>query len=374
MKLPNYLLYIGLFFYCIESGYSQHQELQEKPKIWQSDNKPSTDTTTLLSAFKSGEIHGHFRYYFSNTINEGSLTDYHANAIGGGLRYESGAFHGFNVGVSGFYIFDAGSSDLAAKDNITGQNNRYEIGLFDVTNPENLNEINRLEEFFIKYNRGKTKITFGRQLLNTPFINLQDGRMRPTAAEGLWIEKAIDKNHQFQLGWLYSIAPRSTSKWYNAGESIGLYPAGVDPNGIKSNYTGNTKTKGILLVNYQTKFFKPLTINFWNMWVENVMNTTMLQIDWEHKIMLGKVYASIQGASQVKSGNGGNEDVTKAYFTNEKAVYTFGSKVGWKKNKWDVNINFNRITAGGRYHMPREWGRDYFLPLSQEKEMKVSEI
>ena len=137
------------------------------------------------------------------------------SAVGGGLRYESAAFHGFSMGVSGFYIFDAGSSDLAKKDAASGQANRYEIGLFDVTDPENLNEINRVEEFFIKYRKAATRITFGRQLINTPFINLQDGRMRPTAVEGVWLETSVGMKHQFQGGWLYGIAPRGTSKWYS---------------------------------------------------------------------------------------------------------------------------------------------------------------
>ena len=137
---------------------AQHQDLQEKPKLWQSDSKLVIDTNSLLAAFKAGTVNGHFRYFLSSTDNTGTLTDYYANAVGGGLRYESAAFHGFSMGESGLYIFDAGSSDLAKKDAASGQANRYEIGLFDVTDPENLNEINRVEEFFIKYRKAATRM------------------------------------------------------------------------------------------------------------------------------------------------------------------------------------------------------------------------
>ncbi len=348
-------------FFCLDAAMGQHQDLQEKPKIWQSESKITPDTSSLLAAFKNGTVNGHFRYFLSSTMNSGNLKDYHANALGGGLRFETGSFHSFKVGISGFYIFDAGSSDLAAKDELSGQSNRYEIGLFDITNPANLNEINRLEELFIKYQADGTKITFGRQLLNTPFINLQDGRMRPTAVEGLWIESKLNKNHQIQLGWLYNIAPRSTSKWYDAGESVGLYAVGVDSKGVKSDYAGNTVTKGILLSNYQVKVQSAFDINIWNMWVENVMNATMAQIDWESKLKDGKLYSSLQVSTQIKSGNGGNPDITKAYYTNTKAVNTYGARVGWKNSNWDYSLNFNRITNAGRYLMPREWGRDYFF-------------
>jgi hypothetical protein len=346
----------------------QHQDLHEKPKIWQTDEKTTADTTSILAAFRAGTFNGHFRYFFSSTINKGELRDYYANAVGGGLRYETGGFYNFKIGVSGFYIFNAGSSNLAVKDESSGQSNRYEIGLFDISNPEKLNEINRLEEFFIKYQISGTKITFGRQLLNTPFINLQDGRMRPTAVEGLWMESSINKNHQVQLGWINAIAPRSTSIWYGVGESFGVFPSGVDINGKKSNYANNVITKGVLLADYQVKFDFPLTINIWNMWVESVMNNTMMQAESEHKMLSGKLYTSIQFSNQTKSGNGGNDDPSKVYYTNTKTVYTYGARIGWKNVKWDYSLNFNRISATGRYLNPREWGRDYFFTfMSRER-------
>jgi len=361
LKINQSLPILGLFFICLNLSFGQHQELQEKPKIWQTDSKNNADSTSLLAAFRSGTINGHFRYFLSSTTNRGELKDYIANAVGGGLRFETGTFHGFRVGVSGFYIFDAGSSDLSEKDESTGQLNRYEIGLFDITNPNDLNEINRLEEFFIKYQHRGTKITFGRQLLNTPFINLQDGRMRPTAVEGLWVESIHGSRHQFQLGWLYSIAPRSTSKWYDAGKSVGIFPAGVDINGVKSDYVGNIATKGIFLANYQFKVQTPVVINLWNMWVENVMNTSMIQADWERNLNSGKIYVGLQVSNQMKSGNGGNDEFGKAYYQNNGAVWTYGARLGWKNSKWDYGLNFNRISSNGRYLMPREWGRDYFF-------------
>ena len=104
---------LGLVTLCTIISTAQHQELQEKPKIWQSESKNLKDTLSILAAFKSGTINGHFRYFLSSTINKGELTDYIANAVGGGLRYETGSYHGFKVGVSGFYIFNAGSSDLS---------------------------------------------------------------------------------------------------------------------------------------------------------------------------------------------------------------------------------------------------------------------
>lgn len=358
----------GMFLLFAAILLAQHQDLQEKPKLWQSDSKLVIDTNSLLAAFKAGTVNGHFRYFLSSTDNTGTLTDYYANAVGGGLRYESAAFHGFSMGVSGLYIFDAGSSDLAKKDAASGQANRYEIGLFDVTDPENLNEINRVEEFFIKYRKAATRITFGRQLINTPFINLQDGRMRPTAVEGVWLETSVGMKHQFQGGWLYGIAPRGTSKWYSTAASIGIFPSGVNESGAKSDYAGNLETSGVALFNYQFKPGKGLTLNVWDVWVENVFNSALFQLDHEANKWSGKIYSGAQFIFQQKISNGGAEESSKSFTSNEKPVYTFGMRVGYKNKVWDHSLNFNRISESGRYLMPREWGRDpFFTFISRER-------
>ena len=53
------------------------------------------------------------------------------------------------------------------------------------------------------------------------------------------------KKTKIQLGYLWGISPRSTVKWYKVGESIGVYPAGVNEEGVKSAYTGQLRSKGL---------------------------------------------------------------------------------------------------------------------------------
>ena len=118
---------------------AQHHELSDKPIMWKGKQFLAKDTNSILYALKTGDTHGHFRYYFSNTVNEGLLSDYFANAIGGGIRFESNKYKKLQFAVSGFYFFDLGSSNLGELDSTSNQPNRYEIGLFDV---ENLNLAN----------------------------------------------------------------------------------------------------------------------------------------------------------------------------------------------------------------------------------------
>ena len=162
--------------------------------------------------------------------------------------------------------------------------NRYETGLFDIEDPANKKDIDRLEELYIKYHFKKSTLTLGKQLLNTPFINLQDGRMRPTEVEGLWAEINGIKKIKLQLGYLYGISPRSTVKWFKVDESIGVYPVGVNENGIKSGYQGNLESKGIILTGITYQHNKNLKLQLWNQFTENIFNSTFLQADYEYSL------------------------------------------------------------------------------------------
>ncbi len=193
---------------------AQEAKQASSQKAALSKNNRQEDTLSLLHAFKKGSFHGHFRYFFMLTDNEKGLSDYYANAAGGGIKYETARFHGFSFTLSGFFIFNIGSSGFAKPDTVTGLYNRYEIALFDIEDPLNKKDINRLEEFQLAYKYKKSKIIFGRQLLNTPFINLQDGRMRPTVAEGIWMESAHQKNYNSKaagcMHYLQGLPPNGT--------------------------------------------------------------------------------------------------------------------------------------------------------------------
>ena len=351
-----------------QSSFAQHQEVTETPRIWKS-KESETDSTSILAAFRKGTFSGHFRYYFMATNNQTGLTDYHANAVGGGIKFESGKFKNFQVGVSGFFVFNIGSSNLAVPDTKTGAMNRYEIGLFDIENPLNKKDIDRLEELYIKYTFRNNQLIAGKQLINTPFINLQDGRMRPTEAEGIWADIRSVKKLKIQGGYIYSISPRSTVKWFRVDESIGIYPSGVNENGTRSNYAGNLQSKGILLAGISWQVNSKLAIIGWNQFTENIFNSALLQVDYNLPLKKKSVlFASAQMIRQDAVGKGGNPDPAKAYLQPNAKAMTMGARFGWKNDQWETSLNLNRITAHGRYLMPREWGRDpFFTFLPRER-------
>lgn len=371
-KIFSILFFTGL------SGIvaAQHQEINEKPVLWKEKDKEAVDSTSLLSAFRKGQVSGHFRYYFMATDNASGLTDYHAHAIGGGIKFETARFKNFQLGVSGFFVFNTGSSDLSIPDPKTNSANRYEIGLFDIEDPSNKKDIDRLEELYIKYHFKKSNLTFGKQLLNTPFINLQDGRMRPTEAEGLWAEINEIKKTKLQLGYLYGISPRSTVKWYKVAESVGIYPVGVNRDGSKSGYRGNLESNGIFMTGITHELTKNLKLQLWEMYADKIFNSMMLQADYQYPLTeKSNLIAAVQVIRQDAINDGGNKDASKTYFEKGGKSWTMGGKAGWKNDRWEATLNYTRITAHGKYLMPREWGRDpFFTFLPRERNEGLGDV
>lgn len=356
-------------------SFSQHQELAEKPGTWK-EKEQEPDTSSILSAFRRGTFSGHFRYFFMATDNSTGLTDYYANAVGGGIKFETGRFKNLQAGISGFFVYNIGSSNLAEPDSKTNQPNRYETGLFDIEDPSNKKDIDRLEELYIRYHFKNNSITLGKQLINTPFINLQDGRMRPTEAEGIWMEVNSIKKIRLQAGYLYGISPRSTVKWFSVAESIGVYPTGVTATGARSAYAGNLESNGILLAGITWQLNDRIKLQGWNQFTQNIFNTAMLQADYERPLKdRSTLFTSFQLIRQDAVQNGGHDDPAKAYMEKGAHAITFGTRLGWKNSTWEASLNYNRITAAGRYLMPREWGRDpFFTFLPRERNEGLGDV
>ncbi len=359
--IKNISAFVTLFLVLLNLVYGQVEMKADVSQQRDSLSVSAKDTSSLSSAFKKGQLKGIIRYFYMATDNKGSLTDYYAHALGGGFRYETGSFHGLRLAAGIYTVMNMGSSDLTRPDPETGQFNRYEIALFDLENPGKKKDINRLEEAYLKYNLKNSKVILGRQLINTPFINLQDGRIRPTAVEGLWLEWNEFKDLKIEGGWIYAISPRGTSDWHTTANSIGLYPSGLDYTGNKSKYFRSVESNGVAIAGL-TKRINKIKLQAWDVLSENVFNTAMLQAEIQTSLKdKSTLYAAAQFIRQDAINNGGNDDPAKTYIEKGGKAMTFGLGAGWKERRWETSINYNRITAHGRYLMPREWGKDPFF-------------
>lgn len=328
---------------------------------------------TFREAFEKGKVNGYFRSYFMATDNTRQLTDYYAWAVGGGIRYQSAVWRGFSIGSGGTYAYRLMSSGLLTKDSITGASNRYENGLFDIEHPENQENVGQVSEMWLRYQFKKSRITLGRQTLNTPFINPQDGRMRPTGESGVWLESNVLKNTRLEGGWLWRITPRGTVKWYGIGESIGLYPKGLNPDGSGSNYPQNLHSKGIGLLGITRQIRKNVKLQVWDQYVENIYNTAFTQADFNFPLKKGhQLLAGIQFTHQNALSDGGNEDVSKTYFQKGGQSNILSAQTGWQHRGWQALAGYTRVTAVGRFLSPREWGREPFYTFTARERVEGS--
>src|SRR6056297_1782596 len=315
------------------------------------------DTTSGF--FEGGHFHFHARTYVMGTVNEGAISDFGAWAAGAGLGYVSPECKGLSFGFSGFFIFQLWDHHLDYTDPISGGGNRYEKALFDLEDPENRTDLDRLEELFIRYRRNKWDIIAGRQDIETPFLNSQDNRMRPNIFSGLWTEWN-DEAFRLEAGWLYSVTPRGTVNWYSIESSLGLYSFGQNVDGNASRYKGNTKSKGIFILGgeWETSRWEMQSYHYY---AENLFHLSYADALYNHPLpKTATVFLGVQGFFQQQVQEGGNPDPSMAYIQNGEQTWSVGTTIGLETdhNHWSYNTLY--IAETGRFLFPREWGRERF--------------
>jgi hypothetical protein len=371
--VTNQPIHFGLFLLALSMAMPPRSGAQDPSKpaarTVQVDRlEQGADSIKMLAALIGGKWHGQFRNFSMATVNQGSLSDYWANATGGTMSYKTAFFRKFQMVLGGSLVVNVASNDLAAFDSATGAPNRYEIALFDVMAPEK-KAFTRCEALQLRYEFAKGQVVWGKQALHTPFINPQDGRMLPTAVEGLTTRLNPNAKWQLEGAYVYKVAARGAAKWLPIGQSIGVYGQGRNPDGSPSAYANHTSSKGILLMAAHYKTTDSLHVQVWNQWTTNVFNTSMLQADFTRRAASGWVTVSAQWTHQLAAGNGGNDDPKHAYFQKGNRCNVLSSQLAWKNLLWEAGLSGTRIGGGGRFLSPREWGREPFFTFQPRERM-----
>jgi hypothetical protein len=342
-----------------------------------SDYKDTASYTNVFQSLKKGYYGIGARYMFMATDNASGLTDYYANGLATVAFYKSAPFYGFQIGAQGSYSVNIASSDFTAKDSLTGQFSRYEIGQFDIDHPANKTSMFRLEELYLEYTYKQFNIKAGDLFLSTPYINQQDGRLRPTFEQGAWINWQLLPKLRIEGGLLTAIAPRSTMEWYSIQNSLGVYPQGVTTLATKASYRNMQQSAGMGMLGITVNLVKNLEVKLWDLYVENIFNTSMVQVEYYARKQDRKVTPFVGGQYhlQNKLGNGGNDSQKVAYYEGHNLAQVISARGGVQYKTHSFTLNYSRITEDGRYLMPREWGRDPFYTfLAREKMEGVGNV
>jgi hypothetical protein len=318
-----------------------------------------------------GVFEGHMRSFLMGTLNHESFPDYYAFAVGAGLGYYSPIIKNFQIGLSGYVIYNVASANLEPHN---GFANRYEVALFDVKDPNNRNDLDRLEDLYLRYYLWEEQASYlqvGKFHLKTPLINLQDGRMRPNLQEGVWMELNEQKNIKWKTGVLWSTSPRGTVNWYGMGESLGVYPGGRAINGNKSDYHGHVNTKYVYIANMAINPLNNLNYQIWNYHADNLFNLSLNKLELKKKDEFKTISASMQYLWQ-KSFYNDTLAIEKQYISANEQSHSLSTRLSWRTNRTgdEWNINYTRITSHGRFLFPREWGVESFYTFMQRERME----
>lgn len=322
---------------------------------------------TTEGFFESGHFHFHSRTYVMGTYNANELSDFGAWAAGAGLGYVSPEWKGLSFGFSGFFIFKLWDENLDITDPISGGSNRYELALFDMEDPSNSTDLDRLEELFIRYRIGKWDLIAGRQDIETPFLNGQDNRMRPNIFSGLWTEWN-DEDFRIEAGWLNSVTPRGTVDWFSLEKSLGVYSFGQNVDGTASQYKGNARTNGIFILGGEWKSpgWKAQSYHYY---AENIFHLSYADAVYSYSLKKKRtIFLGVQSFFQQEVQEGGNKNPAMAYIQNGEQTWSLGTTLGFetKRHRWSYNMLY--IDESGRFLFPREWGvEEFWARLPRER-------
>ncbi|WP_345162170.1 porin [Pontibacter saemangeumensis] len=319
-----------------------------------------TDTVEVKSVkelFTKGEVDGHVRNYFMATWNHRSLSDNYANAIGAEIGYKTALLHGFRFGFAGLFTYNLFSSDIQEPDGITGKLPKLELELFDIEDPENKADLDRLDELYLAYQSDRLRAKAGRFSFSSPLMNPQDTRMKPYSFQGISVEVPLQEKGLLTLAWFDHFSPRSTVEWFQADETIGVFSPGVDEYGSPSGYPHHTRTKGVAVAGLQLNPARRLSAEAWNYWIDNISNNSYGRAVLE---VVPHVKAGVEGLYQFRVGHGGNPEAAQAYFPHQQQ-WLAGGMLAYEPGSWHLSLNYLHVGGDGRFLFPREWGREQFF-------------
>lgn len=312
----------------------------------------------------------HFRTFWMNTAYPGLdfKKDY---ALGVSLYTGANISYSDRWGVDlGYRTFaNVASSEIWELDPISGQSNRYETGLFDLLDPKD-RFFGRFETFSLSYSGEKFGAKIGRMGINSDWVNAQDGRLSPTAVEGIHLWVTPFSKWKFTVWGISRMNIRGSRDWLEVGETAGIYPQGRSIQGTPSDYFGNTQSDLIAIWEVDRRLGEDTKLHFSNTLAQNLFSTYWLTWEMNRKMDSKTLIFGLQAGVQDGLGNGGNENPTFRYKEPDDLNYAVSGRLGIKNKNWTAHLNYTHVGGKGRWLSPREWGKDAwytFIPRERNE-------
>ena len=293
----------------------------------------------------------HLRNYHMQTHNK-ETPSYYANATALKLAYHKEINQKWLLGIGGLSIIPTGYSTHNSKNNTLGKTSKWERELY-FQNDQSA----RLETAFIQRNFNRAIVGYGIQdFEKTPLLNNSDGRTSGYRFHGLRTVLSPSEQTNFYAHWIQAVAPRSQSNWHRISTALGSNNMGFQPNGSLADYQHSTSSKGIAIMGLKQKIGQQLNVQAWNLHLDQVINTSWLQLDYQWNTwQLGAIYSF-----QIPASKQGKLPYQQRYVQPFENGQVASFKIAWQDPNFELGAFYTRAFDSGRYLFPRALGRDQF--------------
>jgi hypothetical protein len=280
-----------------------------------------------------GEVFGQFRTFYVDRTYSGTVNNNrNALATGGYVGYSSPDFKGFKAVVAAYGTYGFEIHGFPTKDDAVNNWASYDPTLtgFDGENYAFIGQA------YLNYAFGNTDIKVGRQRLDMPMIGADDARMLPNLFEAAVLTNTDLDDTTLLLAQITRETTGTFSNIYDDNYGLGFasgYGAGTTlaQSGnfvnmgtealgyIDFNNDGSTdnSTAGITAAAVTYKGFEGLTLQAWDYYAYDILNTIYLQADYGWKCLLNenvKMNASAQYIGQTDVGDAFAADIDSNYW------------------------------------------------------------
>jgi hypothetical protein len=363
--MKSLFIIVGSLLLCPFFGYTQNENQQNQH--FESIDSVShgsfnqNEAHSFKEWFKRGHSSGLIRINNIHTFRPESRTYYGALAVGGRLYYHTAYWNGLQLGLGGLYAYNIAATNLSAADHKFIP--RWERQLFDLQDPSNKHDLDRLEELFVKYRHKDSYLKLGKMLVETPFVNPQDSRMKPSAFQGIWFD--WNEGHRFEVngGVFNKVSPRSTTEWIHISESIGLYDHYLDGDAASPIF----KDINLWVLGGHVEINENFNFHNWQYYINRFSYVNFNQIEWrKSSFKIGLQYIFQKGLD--------SDQVFDQQSPNHQA-HLVSAQLKWIGPKWQVSYNNTQNLSIHPFIFPKEWGAEPFYTfISRHRIEALNEV
>ncbi len=289
----------------------------------------------LAGMFKEGKAGGQIRAFYIDRDYSGIVSTHRdATAIGGYLKYETGAWNGLNLGAA-FYT----TNGLMIRDN-KATNPEVDPTLLGKDN----DSITYLGEAYLQYKNGNTTFKGGRQKLDTPMAGSDDARMLPNLFEAYMLSNTDIKDTTLMAGHITKFAQGTFGRAYNGAgtyaDKVLSITSGYSMVDSK-NHVGEfvdmgtsaigENTLGVSLVSASYTGVKGLKLQVWDYYAYDILNAIYAEASYGWSYTSGIApYVAAQWINERDVGSNSMAELNKV-----KSDF-MGAKAGVKVANFDL--------------------------------------